>query len=340
MYPEKLENHLGGGLKPIYLLHGEEPLGMMEAADLIRLAASNAGCAEREVVVANEDSDWASLRNSVDSMSLFSSQRLIDLRIYSGKPGRVGSAMLKDIAESPPDADVLLITSGRLERSQMNSAWFKAIDKVGVTIAFWPPKAQELPAWINSRMASAGLTSTVEARKLLAERVEGNLLAARQEIERLSLLYPDEEIDEGKVLSAVSNSARYSIADVVDAAMRGDAGRAVRIIDGLNDEGVTPVLVLWALTQEIRSATHVAQALAAGRTPATAMKSAGIWGNREASLKLALSRHTERSWIAMLRQTSFADRVLKGQEPGDIQEQLRELGMRLATDGRALICTA
>lgn len=337
MYPEKLAAHLNSGLKPVYLLHGDEPLSMMEAADGIRKAALDDGCSEREVIVANEDGDWANLRNALASMSLFAERRLIDLRVPSGKPGRVGSAMLKDIAESPPQSDILLITTGRLERAQQNSAWFKALDKVGVTVVFWPLKPAELPKWIDSRMRQVGLTSTPQARALISERVEGNMLAARQEIERLSLLYPNQEITEEKVLSAVTNSARYSIGDVADASMRGDPGRALRVVDGLRDEGVTPVLVLWALSQEIRSATHVAQALAAGRTPATAMKSAGIWGSREQILKLALARHTEASWVSLLRQASYADRLLKGQETGDIWEQLKELSFRLGTDGRELL---
>ena len=339
MFPEKLKAHLESGFKPIYLLHGDEPLGMMEAADLIRRSAAEQGYSEREVVIANEDADWSTLKNTLDSMSLFAEQRIIDLRMLSGKPGRVGAAMLKDIALTPPTQELLLISSGRLDRAQMNSAWFKAIDKVGVTVTFWPLKLSELPRWIETRMKACGLSSTKEARTLIAERVEGNMLAAQQEIERLSLLFPDQEIDAKCVLAAVANSARYSINDVVDAVMGGDPARAVRVIDGLRDEGVTPILVLWALTQEIRSGTHVAQALAVGKTPQSAMKSAGIWGNREGPLKLALARHTERSWLSLLSQSCEAERVLKGQGDGDVWQILKDMSVRLGTDGRDIVMT-
>ena len=316
IYPDKLGQHLGRGLAPVYLLHGEEPLGMMECGDQIRQHAQAAGFSEREVIVANEDADWQHLRASADSLSLFSEQRLIELRMPNGKTGRTGADALKEYVASPPSDIVLLITSGKLDRSQTNSAWYKALDKVGVTMTFWPVSIRELPRWIDRRMRAAGLRPTPGAVNLIAERVEGNMLAAHQEVERLSLLYPDQEIDTREVLAAVANSARYAIGDCVDAAMQGASARALRVLRGLHDEAVTPVLVLWALSQEIRSGTRVAQSLAVGMSPEAALKAANVWRNRVPPLQLALSRHTEKTWLSMLSKTVFADRVLKGQEKG------------------------
>lgn len=333
IYPDKLGQHLARGLAPVYLLHGEEPLGMMECGDQIRQQAQAAGFSEREVIVANEDADWQHLRASADSLSLFSDQRLIELRMPNGKTGRTGADALKEYVAAPPADIVLLITSGKLDRGQTNSAWYKAIDKAGVTMTFWPISIRELPRWIDNRMRRAGLSPTKAAVTLVAERVEGNMLAAHQEVERLSLLYPNQEIDTREVLAAVANSARYAIGDCVDAAMQGSSSRALRVLKGLHDEAVTPVLVLWALSQEIRSGTRVAQSLAVGMSPEAALKAANVWRNRVPPLQLALSRHTEKTWLAMLRKTVYADRVLKGQEEGDVWEVLGDLCVELSRDG-------
>ena len=339
LYPDKLEQHFSRGLSPVYLLAGDEPLGVMECGDRIRQAAKEAGFIEREVVVATGDDDWATLLNATSSLSLFSSQRLIELRLPTGKPGRVGSAMLKEYAAAPPQDILLLITTGKLDRSQTSSAWYKSIDKAGVTMTFWPVRANELPGWINQRMKANGLRPVPAAVKMIAERVEGNMLAAWQEIERLSLLYPDQEIGETQVLGAVANSARYSIGDCVDACMQGATVRALKVLQGLRQEAVAAVPILWSLTQEIRGGTRVAQSLAVGMSPAAALKAANVWQSRVPPLQLALSRHTERSWLALLERVSHADRVVKGHAEGDAWEILEEICYRLSKDGSPIIAS-
>ncbi len=330
VYPDKLPGELGKQLAPVYLLYGDEPLGQMETGDLIRQQARQQGFAEREVIFALEDADWDLLRHASDSLSLFSELRIIDLRIPSGKPGRQGAEVLKTMMQEPTPDIVMLISMPRLDRSATNSAWFKAIDKVGVTVPFYQLALNQLPAWIEQRMRKHRLQATPDAIKLIASRVEGNMLAAQQEIERLALLYPETEIDTPQVLSAVAESARFSLNDVVDAAMRGAANRTLKVLGGLRDEGVVPILILWSLTQEVRAGTRIAQSLAVGISPDAAMKAAGVWQNRRQPMQLALSRHSEQSWLEMLATTAQLDRLVKGQGQGDVWDELAGLCLKLA----------
>lgn len=331
VYPDKLEQALGRGTAPIYLVHGDEPLQLDEIADRLRAHARTEGYDERTVIVANEDADWAALRAAGDSLSLFSERRLIELRLPTGKPGRVGGEALKTWALDPPPDVLLLISSAKLDRGGSSSAWFKAIDKAGVTIAVWPVDAAQLPGWLKSRLSRHGLHATPEALSLIAERVEGNLLAAAQEAERLALLYPAGELDAQQVLAAVSDSARFSVGDLVPAVLRGDATRAVRILRGLAATGEAPVLVLWALSQEVRAGARVAEAQAAGASIESAMKGAGVWANRQADLKQALQRHDAGAWLGFLADISRLDRHSKGQEPGDVWVAFEQVCVNIAT---------
>lgn len=331
VYPDKLAQQLGRGTAPIYMVHGDEPLQIDEIGDQLRAHARSAGYDERTVIVANQDEDWQHLRAAGDSLSLFSERRLIELRLPTGKPGRVGGDVLKSWAADPPPDVLLLISSAKLDRGGSSSKWFKAIDAVGVTIAVWPVEATKLPAWLRDRLMRHGLRATPEALALIAERVEGNLLAAAQEAERLALLYPAGELDMDKVLAAVADSARYSINDLVPSVLRGDATRAVRILRGLASTGEAPVLVLWALSAEIRAGARVAEAQAAGAGMEAAMKGAGVWANRQNDLKLALARHDARSWLEFLAQAAQLDRHTKGQEPGDVWIAFEQLCVSIAS---------
>ena len=188
--PEQLSGHLQQGLKPIYLLSGDEPLQMMEAGDAIRQQARQQGANEREVLHADASGfDWNTLLNAANTLSLFAEQRLIELHLPNGKPGNEGSKVLCEYAARPPEDTVLMIRSGKLDKTTLNSKWGKAVDAAGVVMQFWPIKPEELPTWVRRRMQAAGLQTTPEAAALLAERVEGNMLAATQEIEKLLLLY-------------------------------------------------------------------------------------------------------------------------------------------------------
>lgn len=331
LYPDKLAAHLAKGAAPVYLVHGDEPFQLGEIGDRLRAHARESGFTEREVVVANEDADWAAFRESAASLSLFAERRLIDLRLPSGKPGRAGGEALKAYAADPPPDVLLLVTSARLDRAATNAAWFKAIDKVGATIAVQPLPAGQLPAWLGRRLRDKGLHPTPEALELIAERVEGNLLAAAQEVERLALLYPAGELDADQAVAAVADSARYALPDLALAALQGQDVRAQRVLAGLRDEGVAETLVLWSLVQEIRAGTRAAEAIAEGAAPDAALKAAGVWQNRTGPLKLALERHRAPTvWLSLLAACTLVDRQIKGQEEGRPWDTLGRLVVRLA----------
>lgn len=337
LYPDKLDAHLSKTLAPVYLLHGDEPLQQMELGDRLRQQGREAGFGERQVIVATEDADWASFREAADSLSLFAEQRLIELRLPTGKPGRIGSEVLKQYCADPPPDVLLLISSARLDRSATNSAWFKAIDKVGVTLALWPIAVEQLGNWLNQRLKAKGLHAEPEALRLIVDRVEGNLLAARQEVERLALLYPAGALSHEQALEAVSNSARYSLNDLSQAALQGDAVRALRILDGLHDEAVSEVLMLWSLVSEIRVGTRTAEAMAAGVSRDAALKNAGVWASRQGPLKQALARHSADSWLNMLSSCTAIDRQIKGQAAGSSRDSLAALTSVLAGNGESPI---
>jgi DNA polymerase-3 subunit delta len=337
LYPDKLDAHLHSKLARVYLLYGDEPLQIMEFGDQIRLQAKTAGFTERQVIVITDDSDWSTFREAADSFSLFSEQRLIELRLPTGKPGRVGSEVLKQYCASAPEDVLLLISSSKLDRSASNSAWFKAIDKAGVTIAVWPLSTAQLGPWLVNRFRAVGLVPDKQALGLIADRVEGNLLAARQEVERLALLYPPGELSSDQVLAAVGDSARYSIGDLSLAALNGHSARALRILSGLRDEAVSEVLILWTLNNEIRAGTRTAEATEAGVSEASALKGAGVWQNRAEPLKKALVRHSARNWLSMLSACTTIDRQIKGQAPGSHWDALEALVAQLAEGGDALI---
>ncbi len=330
LYPDKLADHLSRQLAPVYLLYGDEPFQLMQLGDQLRAHAKANGYDERQVLLANDESDWTLFRESADSMSLFSERRLIELRMPTGKPGRSGGDILKRYCADPAEDVLLIITAGKLDRSSTSSAWFKAIDKVGVTLAVWPIAAKQLLVWLKAQLQAQGLHASPEAIALIAERVEGNLLAANQEVERLSLLYPQGELTAENVLAAVVDSARYSINDLTEAALAGNAARSLHVLEGLRDEAVPTVLVLWSLTQEIRSATRAAEAIAQGVGVDKALKGAGVWQSRMAPLKNALSRHESNAWLTMLSKTSLIDRQIKGQAAGDVWDSLAELCLLLA----------
>ncbi len=337
LYPDKLDAHLKQNRAPVYLLYGDEPLQIMEIGDKLRQYGKEAGFAERQVIMVTDDSDWSTFREAADSFSLFAEQRLIELRLPTGKPGRIGSEVLKQYCASPPDDVLLLISSAKLDRSGTNSAWFKAIDKVGVTIAVWPVPATQLGTWLKQRLSAVGLVPDKDALAIICERVEGNLLAARQEVERLALLYPSGALTAEQVLDAVTDSARYSIGDLSLAALNGQSARALRILAGLKDEAVSEVLILWTLNNEIRAGARSAEAVEAGVSEASALKSAGVWQNRAEPLKKALVRHSARNWLSMLSACTNIDRQIKGQASGSHWDALEALVTQLALGGDALI---
>ena len=312
----------------MYFICGEEPLQVMESADAIRAAARQQGFSEREVMDVETGFDWNMLLDAGNSLSLFAEQRILELRIPTGKPGKQGGQALVDYAERPAEDAVLIITSGKLEGATKNSKWFKALDSAGAIIQCWPVKPAELPGWIQQRLRSRGISADDEGVRLLAERVEGNLLAAAQEVEKLLLLYGEGRLNAEQIAGAVSDSARYNIYDLVDTAVAGDLALSLRMLNGLRHEGTEPTLVLWALSREIRQLTDMASS---GQPVEAAMATARIWDNRKPLVRKALQRRSSRGWQALLKRCGKVDRTIKGVETGRPWDELFTLTRQLAT---------
>ena len=261
--PAQLNKHLQGSLTPIYVVSGDEALLCQEACDAIRAATRQQGFGERQVFNAENNFDWGQLLQAGASLSLFAEKRLLELRIPNGKPGDKGAAALLEYLARPAEDTVLLISLPKLDGSTQKTKWAKALIDGAQTqfLQIWPVDAAQLPQWIRQRLAQAGLSASQEAVEMIAARVEGNLLAAAQEIEKLKLLAEGGQVDADTVLAAVADSARYDVFGLIDAALAGEAAHALRMLEGLRGEGVEPPVILWALAREIRLLATIAEAL-------------------------------------------------------------------------------
>lgn len=328
LYPEKLEGQLKQGLLPAYFISGDEPLQQGEAADTIRRAAREQGFTEREVMHVDKGFDWNELLASSNAMSLFAERKIIDLRLPSGKPGKEGGAALVAYAERPPEDTLLLITSGKVDKRSQSGKWYKALDSIGATMQVWPVESSDMPRWLDQRMRSRGLQPEPEAVRMISERVEGNLLAAAQEVDKLVLLNGQGVLSAEQVEAAVSDSARFDVYNLVDSALMGDRARVARMLDGLRGEGVEPILVLWAMAREIRSLADMAAQLEAGKGLDSVM--ARVWGKRKGPVRKGLQRHNRARWQMMLRRAARLDRVVKGAASGNAWDELLQLGLMMA----------
>lgn len=328
--PDQLAGQLRRALAPVYFIHGDETLLVNECADAVRAAVRAQGFADRQVFSVEAGFDWNSLRSACDSLSLFSEKRLLELRLPGGKPGKEGGAALRDYAERPADDTVLLIVSGKLEPAARNSKWVQSLDKAGVCVTVWPVEAAQLPAWIERRMRARGMQAERDALALLAERVEGNLLAAAQEIEKLYLLNGPGAVDLDTVTELVVDSARYDVFGLVDSALAGDAVHVQRVLAGLRAEGIDPVLVLWALAREIRALAAMATELETGMAAARVLASHRVWEKRKPVIGRALQRVPAHQWRDWLQRCAGIDRVIKGRATGSSWDELLQLSLDLA----------
>jgi len=294
---EALDSHLTKRLARLYVVYGDEHLLVQEACDRIRAAARAAGFTERSIFTVERSFDWSVLRGASQSMSLFGERQLIDVRIPSGKPGKEGADALKAVALAS-HADVLtLVILPRIDAATQKTAWFIALTEAGVAVRIDPIERAQLPAWIAQQLAGQGqrMAPGDERRRALqfiVERVEGNLLAAHQEIQKLGLLYPSGSLTWEQIYDAVLNVARYDVFKLNEAMLAGDVERLARMLDGLKGEGEASVLVLWALVDELRTLLKIKRGLAAGRPLATLARENRVWGPRERLLGPALARVT------------------------------------------------
>lgn len=314
--PEQLSQHLSKGNAPCYLVAGDETLIVQECADAIRTAARESGCSEREVIEINNPSDWQHLLQSGGALSLFAEHKLIEVRLPSGKPGAEGSKALQAFLEMESE-DILLIVSGKIDRQSQRAKWYTALDNMGVIITVWPIQSRELPSWIQRRLQAVGLQADKSAAQLLADRTEGNLLAAAQEIEKLKLLATDGTVTVETILDGVLDNARYSAFSLADAALSGDSRNAIRTLRGLRAEATQPPAVLWALARDINLLADVDEDRRAGTQVSRALQERGVWRSRVALVQAAVERHNRRS-IGQLQALAYrTDAVIKGQEKGD-----------------------
>ena len=326
----QLSAHLKKSLAPCYLVTGDEHLLVAEALDGIRDAARNRGYTTRELHVATTGFDWAHLTASSGNLSLFAEQRIIELRLPTGKPGRNGGQSIIELVSQSGPETLFVVSAPKLDRSAAASKWAKAIDKKGVSLPIWPIGLRELPGWIASRMRSAGLQPDRDAVALIADRVEGNLLAAGQEIEKLRLLLGEGPVSADDVNRAVANSSRYDVYKLTDAALGGEARRAVRILGGLRAEGVEPVIVMWALTRELRTLSSLEDAVRQGADLGSAMQKNGVWRNRQGLVRACIGRHPQGAFHRMLKVTGRADAAAKGQRAGDPWQMAADIVVGMA----------
>jgi DNA polymerase-3 subunit delta len=328
---DQLEDRLSTGkLSPIYLLTGNEPLQTTELGDAIRAAARKAGADERIKLQVEKGFNWSDLNSEADAMSLFASKRLIDLDVGDSKLGNEGSAALIEYAERPPGDDILLVTAGKFDRRVPQSKWFKAVERVGTVVQLWPIDIKTLPGWLKRRASSRGARLSDQAAQLIAERVEGNLLAAAQEVEMLVLLNPGATIEADDVRAAVADSSRYDIFALADCALAGDAKRTRRILEGLRREGVEPAAVSWVITRELRSLGAMHEALRTGQRESEVFAAHRVWEKRQPLVRRALKRLPEADNWRLLGLAQRVDRVIKGVIARDAWEDLTWLCLGLS----------
>ncbi len=326
----QLSSHLKKSLAPCYLVTGDEHLLVAEALDEIRDAARERGFGNRELHVATTGFDWGQLTSGASNMSLFAEQRVVELRLPTGKPGRSGGQAIVDLVEQAGPELLFIVSAPKLDRSGAASKWAKSLDQKGVSLQIWPIGPRELPGWIANRMRQAGLQPDREAVAMIADRVEGNLLAAGQEVEKLRLLLGEGSVTAADVADAVADSSRFDVYKLTDAAMAGDATRAIRILGGLKAEGVEPVIVMWALTRELRTLATLDDAVRQGTELGSAMQTARVWNNRQGLVRSCIGRHPQGAFHRMLKASGRADAAAKGQRYGDPWQMAADIVIGMA----------
>jgi len=308
-----LAGHLEGGLAPVYLVAGDEPLLVADALDAIRAAARRAGFETRDLHVTDRTFQWDELLAGADNLSLFAPRRILEFRMPSPRPGDAGARVLRALAARPdPDRLLIVAISARLDSAAASSQWVSALDEAGVVVEIWPIERAELPRWIRERAARYRLKLTPGAAELLADRVEGHLLAADQELMKLALLADGGTVDEAEVLESVADSARFDVFRLTDAVLADDASRALRVLTGLRAEGVDPVLVSWALGRELGLLTALKFAATSGQRLDGVFARHRVWTKRRTLVERALKRFDMKRLEGLLAQAVELDAVVKG----------------------------
>ena len=328
---EQLQQHLARELKPLYAVFGDEALLGFEASDRIRARARTDGYTERDVLTADSGFKWSELAFAGDSRSLFATRRILELRVPTGKPGTEGSEALQRYCEVlPPDTLTLVVLPGIDWRAQ-KAGWFEALDRAGVMVEAKTVARKALPEWIAGRLRAQGQEADAETLDFIADRVEGNLLAAHQEVQKLALLFPAGPIAFEQAREAVLDVARYDVFNLGEALLEGDVLHLSRMMDGLRGEGTAPPLVLWAIAEEIRAIGRVLDGVAAGRTPPQLWRDARVWGNtHQNAMQQNYRRYSKDQVEAAIAHAAKVDRMVKGLIRGDVWDELLQLALRFA----------
>lgn len=334
--PEQLAGHLKGGtLQPMYWVAGDETLLRQEAADTIRRAAREQQFEEREVHFVDSSFDWQSVIDSGNSLSLFASRKLIELRLTQFRLEDRGRQLLADYLKSPNPDTVLLLSSPKPEPAALKTRWFKNLEEAGVFIQIWPVDTRQLPGWIGQRLQQKGLSATPEAIQLLCDRVEGNLLAAAREIEKLALLKagtdnPAETMDARFIAATVADNARYNVFQMIDHALAGDARKALRSLGSLRAEGSEPLMLLGMLARELRTLLQLCRLRESGMNTDRALQQERVWKSRQRGMKQALTHLDSARVEQLLMMARRADLAVKGMDSLPADMILNDLVLALA----------
>lgn len=334
--PDRLVQELQGGtLHPAYLIAGPEPLRVLETADAVRAQARAQGYADREVFdVDGRGFDWSELEATLRAPSLFAARRVIEVRLPSAKPGKDGAAAITGFCEQPPEDVLLLVTGGDWSKKH-GGKWSEAIGRIGCVTIAWAVKPHEMSGWIEQRLRSRGLGADRDAVELLAERVEGNLLAAAQEIDKLVLLADDTRLDAATMQALVADAARFDVFRLVDGALNGQPAQVARMLAGLRAEGLAVPALMGMVVMELQRAAALARVQARGGNLAAEFRAQRVWQSKQAVFKRALQRHGAGRWEQFLARAGRIDRMAKGQAPGDPWQALERLLLAVA-EKRAL----
>ena len=332
----QLAGLLARELLPAYLVAGDEPLLVSEAAARIRARARRDGFGQRDYFVAERGFDWRALTEGADNLSLFATRRIIELNLPTPQPGAAGGRVLRDLARRPDPDRLMLVVTGKLDSSASGSAWVKAIDSGGAVVRVWPVERSRLPAWIGRRAQSRGLSLSSATAEWMADRVEGNLLAADQEVRKLVLLMGQGSADDAAVRDAVASNPRFDVFRLADALLAGQAKRALWILDGLRAEGAAPSLVLWAISRDLGLLSKLKFKARGGTVAAPVLRRHGVWPRRQPLVKSALERIETGRLAELIVQAAETDQVIKGVQPGNVWQRLTSLVLAvLGHPGRA-----
>jgi len=333
-----LPAQLQRGVAPLYVVHGDEPLLALEAGDAIRAAARAAGVTEREVFVVEPGFRWDAFLGANVNRGLFGERKLVDLRIPSGKPGVEGGKALEAYATNPSPDNVTLVTLPRLDRATQASAWFVALAGAGVTVAVHPVERDALPAWITARMKRHRQRASRETLAFLADHCEGNLLAARQEIEKLALLLPEGELAQDAIEAAIANVARYDVFQLSESWLAGDATRVLRILGVLRAEGDAPIAAIWQLGEDVHAIAAVHAMVREGSPLPSAIRNVRVWGKRQNALERAVNRVAPATVPSLLLALAKLDALSKGLGRGDAWDALTDVALTVC--GKPLFASA